>query len=419
MAVAADKVENALAQPFTLPNGRVIKNRLMKSAMSEGLGTWDNQVTDSLVRLYRRWAQGGVGLLITGNVMIDRRSLGEPGNVAIEDERDLDKLRDWAAAATENNTECWMQINHPGKQVMPSLVKDPVAPSAIPFRKEMQRYFATPRALLAEEIDDLIQRYATTAAIAKKAGFTGVQIHGSHGYLVNQFLSGHHNQREDKWGGNADKRKQFVLAVYHAIRDAVGKDFTVAIKLNSADFQRGGFTEDESMDVIRSLSEAGIDFIEISGGTYETPSMTGAKRYRKASTRQREAYFMDFAEKARQAVETPLAVTGGFRSAGGINEALNTGAIDMAGLARLLAVEPDAPKRLLAGRPTRQRVKPISTGIKPVDKMALMEVMWYGRQLRRMGNGHEPKPRESGLKSLLASLVENGWGTFRTRLRAN
>lgn len=139
---------------------------------------------------------------------------------------------------------------------------------------------------------------------------------------------------------------------------------------------------------------------------------------KKNSTKAREAYFMDFAEKARQVTDVPLVVTGGFRSVEGMNNALASGALDMVGIARLMAIEPDAPKRLLAGLESLHQVKPITTGVKAVDRMALMEIMWYGRQLRRMGNGKEPKPRESGFKSLLATLMESGWSTFQTRLRA-
>lgn len=407
-----------LAQSFTLPNGTQLKNRLVKSAMSEALGTVDNRVTPQLVRLYRRWSKGGVGLLISGNVMVDRRALGEPNNVVVEDERDLAMLKAWATAGQADGTQLWMQINHPGKQVMRSLVKDPVAPSALPFSREMARFFATPRALEDDEILDIIKRFGRTAGIARKAGFAGVQIHGAHGYLVSQFLSAHHNQRIDRWGGSAETRRRFILEIYREIRAQVGADFPIGIKLNSADFQKGGFSNEESLDVIRVLSEAGIDLIEISGGTYESPAMTGTTRPVKASTRKREAYFLDFAEQARATTRVPLMLTGGFRSTTGMAEALDSGAVDLVGLARLLAVEPDAPRRFLAGQESRHRVKPISTGVKLVDRMALMEVMWYGRQLRRMGAGHNPIPGESGFKSLLANLLENGWGTVMTRLRA-
>lgn len=410
-----------LAQPFTLPNGAVIRNRLVKSAMSESLGTYDNHVTPELVRLYGRWAAGGTGLLITGNVMIDRRALGEPGNVVLEDERDMELLKAWARAGTQNGTQLWMQINHPGKQVMRSLNKSAVAPSAIPFESpELAAVFLKPRALTEGEIQDLIQRFGRTAELAQQAGFSGVQIHGAHGYLVSQFLSGRHNQRTDQWGGNAENRRRFVLEIYKEMRRRCGAGFPIGIKLNSADFQKGGFTEEESLDVIRALSAAGIDHIEISGGTYEAPAMAGKKQKPvKDSTRRREAYFMEFAAKARAAVKTPLMVTGGFRSLAGMAEAIQSGDVDFVGLARGLAIEPDLPNRLLAGREPRHQVKPISTGIKLVDNMGMMEVMWYSRQLHRMGRGKEPRPTESGLLSLLFTLAENGWGTLQTRrLRA-
>lgn len=410
-----------LSQSFTLPNGAVIKNRIVKSAMSESLATYDNRITPELVRLYERWAEGGTGLLITGNVMIDRRALGEPGNVVLEDDRDMVMLKAWARAGTRNGTQLWMQLNHPGKQVPLSLNKEAVSPSALPFENpELARFFAVPRALGEEEILDLIQRFGRSAELAQQAGFTGVQIHGAHGYLVSQFLSGRHNQRTDQWGGNPENRRRFVLAVYQEMRRRCGPGFPIAIKLNSADFQKGGFSEEESLGLIRALSEAGIDHIEISGGTYEAPAMAGKRQApAKESSRRREAYFLEFAEKARAAVKTPLVVTGGFRSLAGMAEAITGGAVDFVGLARGIAIEPDLPRRLLSGQEPRHQVRPISTGIKLVDKMGMMEVMWYSRQLHRMGRGRDPRPGESGLWSLLASVAGSGWGTIQTRrLRA-
>ena len=389
-----------LAQPFTLPNGEVIKNRLLKSAMSEALGNAEGAPTPELIHLYQVWAAGGVGVCVTGNVMIDRRALGEPGNVVIEDDRDMPALKAWAQMATGNGMQCWVQLNHPGKQAPKGLNAETVAPSAIPFRADMQAYFFTPRELDNVEVRELIQRYGKAAGLVKQAGFTGVQIHGAHGYLVSQFLSPHHNCRTDDWGGTPEKRRRFVLEVYRAIREAVGPRFTVSIKLNSADFQRGGFTEEESLDTIRALADAGIDLIEISGGTYEAPAMTGVKASNtpvKESTRQREAYFLEFAEKARKAVKTPLVVTGGFRSATGMAEAITSGAVDLVGLARVLAIEPDLPNRLLSGRNPMQQVKPIKTGIRAIDKLGLLEISWYTGQLKRIGNGQLPKPNESGL----------------------
>nr|WP_315197151.1 NADH:flavin oxidoreductase/NADH oxidase family protein [uncultured Aquabacterium sp.] len=416
-----------LAQPFTLPNGVVIKNRLFKSAMSEALGSREGAATPELTRLYGAWADGGIGLCITGNVMVDRRALGEPGNVVIEDDRFMSQLQEWARAATRNHTQCWVQLNHPGKQAPKGLNKENISPSAVPFRAEMQAFFPTPREMTEAEILDVIARFGKAAGLVKQAGFTGVQIHGAHGYLVSQFLSPHHNRRTDGWGGTPEKRRRFALAVLQAMREQVGPDFPIGIKLNSADFQRGGFTEEESLDTIRALSDAGIDLIEVSGGTYEAPVMTGVKGKPKGepvkeSTQQREAYFLVFAEKARAAVKTPLVVTGGFRSLEGMADAITSGAVDFVGIARALAIEPDVPNRLLAGQQPRQQVRPLKTGIPPIDRMGLMEITWYTGQLKRIGRGEAPKPNESPLWVFVKYIAKQaGMGRKKapTKLRAS
>lgn len=412
---------NLLNQPLQLPNGSVLRNRLAKAAMSETLATYGNRPTQDLVRLYRRWAASGLGLLITGNVMIDRRALGEPGNLVIEDASDLAVLQQWTQAVTDQGAALWAQLNHPGKQSTKGLNAYNLAPSAVSFREDMAAFFETPREATPAEIREIITRFGRSAAVCRQAGFSGVQVHGAHGYLVNQFLSPHHNRRTDEWGGSAENRRRFVLAVYAEIRRQVGPDFPVGIKLNSADFQRGGFTEEESLETILALVEAGIDLIEVSGGTYEAPAMSGAMQTpKKASTVSREAYFLEFAEKVRATVAVPLMVTGGFRTVAGMNAALRAGALDVVGLARLLAIDPQAPVALLQGRDSGARVRPISTGLKAVDRLGLMEVLWYTRQLKRIAKGRAPRPDESGLAAFLKSALHSGWGTFRTRrLRAH
>lgn len=411
-----------LSKPLSLKNGKVIPNRFAKSAMSETLGTIDNRVTQELVTLYRTWAEGGTGLSITGNVMVDRRHIGEPQNVVLEDEQDIELLKAWAEAGKPGGKQIWMQLNHPGKQIPKMLNKEPVSPSAIPFRKEMQSMFGTPRALTGPEVEDIVERFARSAAIAEKAGFDGVQVHGAHGYLVSQFLSPHHNQRSDEWGGSAEKRKRFVLEVYRAIRASTNSGFCVGIKLNSADFQRGGFTEEESLAVIDALASEGIDLVEISGGNYENPAMAkGNSKVNggvKQSTLAREAYFLEFAEKVRKRADVPLMVTGGFRTSEGMAQAIASGATDLVGLARPLAVEPDLPNRIMSGEAFTSLVKPIKTGIKAIDNMALMEVSWYARQLGRMGNGKPPKQHDRGLLSLVEVLSVMTTRGVRTRLRA-
>jgi 2,4-dienoyl-CoA reductase-like NADH-dependent reductase (Old Yellow Enzyme family) len=245
-----------------------------------------------------------------------------------------------------------------------------------------------------------------------------VQIHGAHGYLVSQFFSPLHNQRNDKWGGSLENRARFAVEILRAIRAQVGADFPVGIKMNSADFQRGGFTEEESMQVAEMLADAGLDLLEISGGTYEAPQMTGKDI--RDSTKQREAYFLRYAEQIRQRVKTPLMVTGGFRTSQGMADAISSGAADIVGLARSLAIEPDLCKRILQGESFSSKVKPRTTGIKAIDDMAMMETVWYTRQLQRMGNGKSPCPDESPLWALIRNMTVSSWKGIKTqRLRAS
>ena len=285
--------------------------------------------------------------------------------------------------------------------------------SAVPIGHGLGHLFNTPRSLTEEEIRDIITRFATSAALAREAGFDGVQIHAAHGYLVNQFLSPHHNRREDDWGGDAERRRRFLLEVYRAMRRAVGDDHPIGIKLNSADFLRGGFTEEESMEVVESLAGEGIDLVEVSGGTYEKPAMVG--HHLKESTRRREAYFLDYAEKVRRRVSTPIVVTGGFRTGPAMLEALNSGATDFIGLGRPLAVDPDLPNRLLADPSHGIDLPRPTTGLKAVDRMVILDLSWWELQLRRMGRGLEPKADLSAWRSVWTTLTEMGVAAFRRR----
>lgn len=401
------------AETFEVKPGVVVKNRFVKSAMSEQLGDKDHNPTQGLANLYRTWAKGGTGLLVTGNVMIDRTALGEPKNVVLDEQSDLSGFKRWAEASQENGTQVWMQLNHPGKQIPKFLNKQPVAPSAIPLGMGLESMFATPRELEESEILAIVEKFATAAKLAKESGFDGVQIHGAHGYLVSQFLSPRHNQRKDQWGGSLENRMRFVLAVLAAMRAAVGDDYPIGIKLNSADYSKGGFSHEDSMVVVERLSEAGIDLIEISGGTYESPSMVGHNM--KASTQKREAYFLEYAEDIRKRVETPLIVTGGFRSAEGMNEALASGATDFIGIARPLAVHPDMPNRLLADNQYRANIPRPTTGIKAVDKMAMLDITWYEHQLARLAKGKQTKPNQSAWSAVAQTIGGLGIHAFKQR----
>lgn len=402
----------ALEQPFVLPNGFVVPNRLAKAALSEGLGRRDFTPGSRIKNLYRRWAGSGVGLSITGNVMVDRRAVGEPGNVIVEDRSSLEDLREWAEVARSGGSKVWVQVNHPGRQTPRTLTPRPVAPSAVALPGSA-RLFAQPRALTDAEIRDLVRRFATTAAVVTEAGFDGIQIHGAHGYLISQFLSPLSNQRTDDWGGTPEKRRRFVIEVFRAIRAEVGADVPVGIKLNSADFQKGGFGEDESLEVVHALADEGLDLLEVSGGTYTSAAMLGVDESLKESTRKREAYFLAYAEKVRaQRPELPLMLTGGFRSVGGMVDAVESGEIDLVGLGRPLAVQPDFPADLLAGRVDESVVNPRRSGIKLLDN--LTELTYYSVQMWRMAAGKEPAPDRHAAINVTQYLLNNGLESLRS-----
>lgn len=381
-----------LQQEMILPNGTKLSNRIAKSAMSENASNKNHEPTKTLINAYKKWAQGGAGLLITGNIMIDSKALGEPRNVVVEDEKHIHLLKKWAETVKGTQTHLWPQINHPGRQAMEQINSELMAPSAVPLRSSGRKNATKkiPRALLENEILDIIERFGTTSLILKKAGFTGIQIHGAHGYLVSQFLSPHTNIREDKWGGSLENRARFVIEVYRSIRKKVGADFPIGIKLNSADFQKGGFTEEESMEVVKMLSKEGIDLIEISGGTYEAPAMMGK---RKESTEKREVYFMEYIEKARTITKTPLMLTGGFRTSSVMEQAVASNKVDIIGIARPFAIFPNIANDIFSKKLTDCTTQIQKTGVKAID--GAMNIIWYESQIKRLGKGKKPNPKLS------------------------
>ena len=379
-----------ITSSFTLPNGSVLKNRIAKSAMSENFGTRNHAPSKDLINAYKVWAKGNPGLLITGNVMVDSMALGEARNVVVEDYKDFELLKKWARSVEGTGVHLWPQINHPGRQAFAAINRKTVGPSAILLSLgSASKIFKMPIALSDEEIWDIIKRFGNTARIMKEAGFTGCQIHGAHGYLVSQFLSPNSNIRTDQWGGSLSNRARFVLEVYREIRRQVGSDYPIAIKINSADFQRGGFTEEESMEVIRFLSNEGIDLIEISGGTYERPAMIQGDR--KKSTISREAYFLEYIEKARKLIKTPLLLTGGFRSVSVMEKALQDGNLDVVGLARPFCLYPNLANQIFDGSVERFETPIPQIGIKFLDKLGGVELPWYELQIQRIGKGKSPK----------------------------
>ena len=409
----------SLADPLDLPSGVRLPNRIAKAALSEALGDADNTPDDRIVTHYRRWAQGGYGLLITGNIMVDRAHLGEPGNIAIEDDRALPQLMSWTKAAHDGGAVIFAQLNHPGRQSnLLDIGHRPVAPSAVPLALPGA---TVPRELTGSEIEQIIERFAVAAEVCEAAGFDGVQLHAAHGYLVTQFLSPLTNLREDEWGGDATRRMRFLVELVRRVRSRVSPGFAVAVKLNSADFQRGGFTEDDSRAVVAALALEDVDLIEVSGGNYESPAMAGSAA---SSTRTREAYFLDYARAVRDAAgDVPLAVTGGFRSRSGMQDALTAGDCDVVGIARPAVTTTDAADVILRARAAELTTHEIGAGmrgllgrfadLKVVD--GVLNLAWNTDQMHRLARGQEPDLDRGALRTAVAMVRRNGRVSFAPR----
>jgi 2,4-dienoyl-CoA reductase-like NADH-dependent reductase (Old Yellow Enzyme family) len=400
------KSANILQQPFTLPCGVSIPNRIVKSAMSENNADKGGKPSERIIKLYKTWGEGGTGILISGNVMMDSNALNEPRNVVVEDEKHLAELKEWAKVAQKHGSHLWMQINHPGRQ-SPKFNKDVVSASDVQL--PMKSLFPKPRPMTEDEIWKAIDGFGDCALIAKKAGWKGVQIHGAHGYLVSQFLSTLTNLRTDKWGGSLENRARFALEIYRNIRKKVGAEYPIGIKINSADFQRGAFTEEESLEVIDMLSAEGMDMIEVSGGTYEKAAMMGAGKKVKKSTQKREAYFADFIVKARAKTKAPLLLTGGFRTVDVMEKAIENNELDFVGLARPFAVFPHLSKEFFEGTKTEVNITPVKTGLNFIDKMGFLDISYFSQQMKLMGKGELPNPKLSVLSVLFRFMKETAF----------
>jgi 2,4-dienoyl-CoA reductase-like NADH-dependent reductase (Old Yellow Enzyme family) len=393
--------------------------------MTEGVADELLRATPRHETLYRTWSEGGAGLLLTGNVQVDRHDLERPGNVAIDvtapdtvSVEARERLRRWARAGTVAGNHLWMQISHAGRQSPWYVTRRPRAPSAVQLK--MLGNYCRPLPLTEGEILDLVQRFAAAAAIARETGFTGVQVHGAHGYLISSFLSPVTNLRTDAWGGSLENRARFLLEVVRAVRRAVGPDFPVALKLNSDDFRKGGFSHPECLQVVQWLNDEALDLLEVSGGTYEQPRLVGAEGRAedavpvRASTRAREAYFLDYAAAIRKVARMPLMVTGGFRSREAMQAALETDC-DVIGLGRPLCWKPDFPRRLLAREMDRierveDRLRFAERGWRsPTSPLVAAKMLntfgaqaWYYCQLFRLADGQPPDLD----RGMLSSLVE-------------
>lgn len=365
---------------LTLPNGVTLKNRIVKSAMSEALGDINNNPTPALISLFAQWSAGGAGLLVTGNTPVDRMHLEHAGNFVLDETSDLALVKELATAAKSCGAKILVQLAHAGRQT-PKAIN--LHPTSVSDEKLDLPGYGDPIAAKAADFEVVIGKFVRSAMLAQEAGFDGVEVHSAHGYLLSSSLSPRINTRTDQWGGPLKNRARLTVSVVRAVRATVHPDFIVAVKLNSSDFQKGGFDHNDSVKVAVMLEAEGADFIEISGGTFETP--TAYQHTSKSqSTVAREGYFLEYAAAIKSALNIPLMVTGGFRSKSIMDKAIEGQKTDLIGIGRPFIIEPNFPKKMLAGllevAPTVERDFPPSAS---VPRGAVLN--WFCSQLAHLG----------------------------------
>jgi len=327
-----------LDSPLDLPCGLRLENRLVKAAMSDSLGDGAGQPTDDQLELYRRWARGGIGLSIVGEVQVESGYPEKPGNLVLHAQRDRLRFERLALAGAEGTSTIWPQLGHAGA-LAHAPISRPTGPSALDING------LRCAELSVAEIEALPLLYAEAARRAHTDGFTGVEIHAGHGFLLSQFLSPLFNRRTDGYGGSIEARCRIIVDIVRAIRAVVGSGLAIGVRINASDQLEGGLTTDDSLIAIEIIANEAIDLVDISGGTYfpGAPSSTD----RRASG----PYFVDFARRVRQVARVPLMVTGGFKTYGQAVDAVASGATDFVGLARALVVDPELPSRWLGSDP--------------------------------------------------------------------
>ncbi|MCT2545069.1 MULTISPECIES: NADH:flavin oxidoreductase/NADH oxidase family protein [Streptomyces] len=404
-----------LFSPLSLRSGQVLNNRIAKAAMEENMAAGGQLPDKELSGLYRRWAAGGTGLLITGNVMVHAEALTGPAGVVLDAAAPLEPFAEWARAGKSGGGSIWMQINHPGRQIgsdMPGVVWGPSA-VAVDLGRHSSR-FGRPVAMTPEQIRATVTRYAVTARRAEEAGFDGVEVHAAHGYLLSQFLSPLVNKRTDQWGGSLENRARMLLDIVRAVRAAVSPSFAVAVKLNSADFQRGGFDADDARQVIEMLAPLGVDLVELSGGSYESPAMSG--RPADDRTQAREAYFLDLAKDLVGTSPLPLMLTGGITRRETAQRVLDSG-VAVIGMGTALAVTPDLPELWRTGREADRQLRPVTWSDKALASAAGMAQVRH--QMRRIARGSRPTPNTHPAIALLAEQLKQRGALRRYRTWLN
>lgn len=325
----------------TVINGMVLKNRLVRSATWEGMCDPDGKPSKKLANYYRNLTNGGIGLLISGYAYIKPEGKQLPGKMGIYNDDFAGAYEKLVSSVHERGGKIAIQLVHAGGQALTENSGSiPLAPSAV----KVAQYSSKPKELTITEIQEIVEAFGNAARRAKNYGFDAIQMHGAHGYLINQFMSPHTNIRTDEYGGSVENRSRFVLEVYQEIRKRVGPDYPVLIKMNCADHMEGGLEIEDGLTIAKKLSEMGIDSIEVSSGNAASEIKNGPLRMR-INNPDKEAWNLAYAKKVKEIVRCPVMAVGGFRSFEVCEKAVESQKTDYVTMSRPIIREPDLPLR--------------------------------------------------------------------------
>lgn len=403
--------QKILGEQVKLPfSGKVAKSRFLKAAMTERLSTWSQHnpskrgiPTPEIIKVYEEWGLGGYGIVLTGNLMVNEHDLEAPGNLILaknlETPDRLEGFRKLVEATKRHGSLCIGQLSHAGRQVADFIQPHPVSASDVQLGSRMGMTFGKPTPLDEAGIKSVVEQFGYAAEACFKTGFDGVELHGAHGYLLAQFLAKSTNKRTDQYGGSLENRSRIIFEIIENIKTRTPRDFSIGIKLNSVEFQIGGFETDECRDLCVKLESAGVDYVELSGGTYEDLAFA----HRRESTKAREAFFLQFADVIRPVLkQTKVYVTGGFRSASAMVSAIQGGSCDGIGLARPACFEPSLPNSLI-----RNEAKGAKKSLLDQSDFAITNIA-AGTQIGQLGRGQKlfDYSDEKQVKSFLEQVGE-------------
>lgn len=343
-----EKVISNLFEPAII-KGTQLKNRFIRSATAEGMTTFDGRPTQALKELYCMLAEGEVGFIIASGACIEAwknypETLGLMSPFAIYDDRYIKPWQEIISTVHEWGTKIALQIGHLGRQDVSELRGSaPIAPSAVPIKDNP----VVPQEMTVHDINDVVEKFAQASLRVKEAGFDAVQFHGAHGNLITNFMSPLTNIRTDDYGGNTKNRARFLVEIVNRAREFVGPDFPLMIKMSFSDFVDGGYDVDEAITIAELIVRAGIDCIEVSGGTLsESKNRIAVKGIQKE---EQEAYFQTYAKTLKEHVSIPVILVGGLRTPTVMARLLEDGVADFFSLSRPLIREPRLIKRWKKG----------------------------------------------------------------------